>query len=122
MAVRGQLPDSLLQPPCYAGAEPGNGCRFLLQTVKRCGFAFFFLATFPVTVLGGSKTVLPAGRLVSVCRPFFAAVWTLYIHEEMISIFSSTSSVSGLIASGIISTASPRKTTVSKCMTLFATV
>jgi hypothetical protein len=58
-----------------------GGCRFLLQTVKRCGFAFFFLAT-----LGGSKTVLAAGRLVSVCCPFFAAVWTLYIHEEMISI------------------------------------
>jgi hypothetical protein len=36
--------------------------------------------------LGGSKTVLAAGRLVSVCCPFFAAVRTLYIHEEMINI------------------------------------
>jgi len=72
--------------PIPAGAEPGSGCRFLLQTVKRCGFAFFFLTTLPLAALGGSKTVLPAGRLVSVCRPFFAAVWTLYIHEEMISI------------------------------------
>jgi hypothetical protein len=71
--------------PIPAGAAPGSGCRFLLQTVKRCGFAFFFRATFPLAALGGSKTVLPAGRLVYVRRPFFAAVRTLYIHEEMIS-------------------------------------
>ncbi|MFY9705018.1 MAG: hypothetical protein WBV95_08205 [Desulfobacterales bacterium] len=100
----------------------GGGCRFLLQIVKRCGFAFFFLTTFPVAALGGSKTVLPVGRLVSVRRLFFAALWTLYIHEVMISIFLSTSSVSGRIASGTIITASPRKATVWKCLMLFATV
>jgi hypothetical protein len=72
--------------PIPAGTAPGSGCRFLLQTVKRCRFAFFFLATFSLAALGGLKTVSSAGRLVYVCHPFFAAVWTLYIHEEMISV------------------------------------
>jgi len=53
------------------------------------------------------KVGVDVSRIVSACRPFIAVVRTLYIHEVMISIFSSASSVSGFITSGIISTAVP---------------
>ena len=90
MAVRGQLPDSLLQPPCCADSRR-SGARerpsIFFTDCKALWMAYFFITTFPAAALGGSKTVLPAGCLVSVRRPFFAAVWTLYIHEEMIRFF-----------------------------------
>jgi hypothetical protein len=119
MAVRGQLPDSLLQPPCCADSRRSGARERLSISFTDCKalwIRYHFSGRRPLRFKAG----VDVGRIVSACRPFISVVRTLYIHEVMISIFSSTSSVSGLIVSGIISTASLRKTTVSTCMTLFA--
>jgi hypothetical protein len=121
MTTLRQLPDSSSQPKYYTESRRSGPRERLSISFTDCK-ALWIRYHFSGHRTGRFKAGVAAGCFISVRRPFFAALWTLYIHEVMISIFLSTSSVSGRIASGNIITASPRKATVWKCLMLFATV